>query len=259
MNGASPNDTTPFADRWIIVSGASSGIGRAISVALAEQGARIALIGRNDDRLRDVARSLGPPDRSTTHVLDLANADAIAEGVRAIAARTGPVYGLCHSAGVNQTLPLSATKPNRARAIVDINFSAGLELARAFVERSVLAEDGGSMLWISSVAAHVGAPGQIAYCASKGAVAAAVRAMAIELAPRHVRVNSLSPGLVQTEMSDTTRSRLTPDQWTRIIDQHPLGVGRPEDVARAAAFLLQPGSRWITGADLVVDGGYCLQ
>jgi len=83
--------------------------------------------------------------------------------------------------------------------------------------------------------------------------------MAIELAPRHIRVNSVSPGVVMTEMSEVTRSRMTSDQWDRIIAQHPLGVGQPEDVARAAAFLLHPANRWITGADLMIDGGYSLQ
>jgi NAD(P)-dependent dehydrogenase (short-subunit alcohol dehydrogenase family) len=259
MNEPRASGATPFADRWIIVSGASSGIGRAICGELAAQGARIVLIGRNVERLKDVAVKLGPSDRTTTRVLDLTNLGEIAEGIREVAAHTGPIYGLCHAAGVTLTLPLSATRPERARAVMDVNFFAGLELARAVVRRETLAEQGGSILWISSVYAHVGAAGEIAYCASKGAVAASVRAMALELAPRRVRVNSVSPGLVRTEMTDPTRSRMTSEQWDRIIARHPLGVGQPDDVARAAAFLLDPANQWITGTDLVIDGGYSLQ
>lgn len=255
----SPSNQAGFADRWIIVTGASSGIGRAICRELSAQGARLALVGRNAERLELTAHDLGDRARTTIHVLDLANHGDVIAGVRQIAANTGPIYGLCHAAGITLTLPLSATRTDRARAVMDINFFAGLELCRAFIERSTLREDGGSILWISSVYAHVGAPGQIAYCASKGAINASVRAMAAELAPRHVRVNSLSPGLVKTEMTDPSRSRMTPEQWNRIIEKHPLGTGQPEDVARAAAFLLHPANQWITGADLVIDGGYSLQ
>lgn len=259
MNGPQTSGETSFADRWIIVSGASTGIGRATCYELAAQGARIILIGRNADRLKEVARQLGASDRAVLRVLDLSNAGGIADGVREIAAETGPIYGLCHAAGVTLTLPLSATRPERARPVMDINFFAGLELARALVQRTTLTEEGGSIVWISSVYAHAGAPGQIAYCASKGAIAASVRAMALELAPRRVRVNSVSPGLVRTEMTDPARSTMTAEQWDRIIARHPLGVGQPADVARAVAFLLHPANQWTTGTDLVIDGGYSLQ
>ena len=248
-----------FADRWIVVSGASSGIGRAIAVQLASQGAKVVLIGRDLDRLNETAQLAGPADRSHVCPLDLADLQGIVPAIRALAEKTGRLYGLCHSAGVSQTLPLAATRPDRVRALMDINFQAGLELSRALVERAVLGEGGGSVLWISSVYAHVGAPGQIAYCATKGAIAAAVRAMALELAPRQVRVNCVSPGLVKTEMTSATGSRMTPEQWARIELMHPLGTGSVNDVARAASFLLDPLNAWITGADLVIDGGYSLQ
>ena len=248
-----------FEDRWIVVSGASSGIGRAISVQLAAQGARVVLMGRNVERLAETAELAGTVERSLICPLDLADLHAIAPALRTVAEKTGRLYGLCHCAGLAQTLPLAATRPERVRALMDVNFQAGLELSRALVERSVMAEAGGSVLWISSVYAHVGAPGQIAYCATKGAIAAAVRAMALELAPRRVRVNCVSPGLVRTQMSSAAGSRMTAEQWARIEALHPLGVGNVQDVARAASFLLDPLNGWITGADLVIDGGYSLQ
>lgn len=248
-----------FDDRWIAVSGASSGIGRGIAIHLAAQGARVALIGRDLDRLHETAQLAGPADRTRVCPIDLADLNGIAPALRALAAQNGRLYGLCHAAGLAQTLPLAATRPDRVRALMDINFQAGLELARALVERAVLREDGGSLLWISSVYAHVGAPGQIAYCATKGAVAAAVRAMALELAPRRVRVNCVSPGLVKTAMTASAGSRMTAEQWARIEALHPLGAGSVQDVARAASFLLDPLNAWITGADLVIDGGYSLQ
>ena len=117
-------------------------------------------------------------------------------------------------------------------------------------------ENGGSILFISSIYALVGMPGQIGYSASKGAVNSAVRAMAIELARRKVRVNALSPGLVRTDMINEAFKILTEEQVRRLEEAFPLGVGSPEDVAKAAVFLLAPQNSWITGTDFIIDGGY---
>ena len=117
-------------------------------------------------------------------------------------------------------------------------------------------EKGGSILFISSIYALVGMPGQIGYTASKGAVNSAVRTMAIELARRKIRVNTLSPGLVRTDMTNKAFELLTEEQVKKLEEAFPLGVGSPEEVARAAVFLLAPQNSWITGTDLVIDGGY---
>lgn len=249
---------TEFGDRWIIVSGASSGIGRAIAIELVQRGARVVLMGRRDEALQETARYCGEPARTECCTIDLAQTATIVPAVTGLVGRVGRVYGLCHCAGVVQTLPLAATTPERLRAMMEVNFVAGLELARALARRDTLEETGGSLLWIASIYAHVGAPGQTGYCASKGAVTAAVRAMALELAPRKVRVNCLSPGMVRTPMTEATGSRMSEEQWARIAALHPLGTGKPEDVARAAAFMLSPLNPWLTGADLVIDGGYTL-
>jgi NAD(P)-dependent dehydrogenase (short-subunit alcohol dehydrogenase family) len=173
--------------------------------------------------------------------------------------RMGAVYGLCHCAGVLQLLPLGASKPERVQRMMAINFFAGLELARAVVDRAVMDPLEGSLLWLASVGAQVGMPGQVAYSASKGAVLAAMRTLAIELAPRQIRVNALSPGWVETQMTQALATQMTPEQLARTHGMHPLGVGQAQDVARAAAFMLQPQNRWITGTDFVIDGGLSAQ
>jgi NAD(P)-dependent dehydrogenase (short-subunit alcohol dehydrogenase family) len=247
-----------FGGRWVAVTGASSGLGRATAVELARHGARVILIGRDEARLAATADQLEGAEYRIV-AMDLARHEAIAAEVMRLSEAVGPLYGLCHAAGIVQTRPLASSTVPTVQAQLDINLLAGLELARVICRRDVMADDGGSLLFISSVYGRVGMPGQIGYCATKGALAAAVRAMALELARRQIRVNCLSPGLVLTQMTEQAFGKLSTEQVDKLKAAHPLGPGQPEDVARAAVFLLAPATRWITGADLAVDGGFTAQ
>ncbi len=248
----------PFIDfqgRQVLVTGASSGIGQAIAVELGRRDARPILVGRNREMLARTAAAVGEA-RCRILELDLAQLDAILPAVREVVGQGGRIYGMCHAAGVVETRPLSAIKLDSLRALIEVNLTAGIELARVVCRRDILTEESGSVLFISSIYARVGMAGQISYSASKGAVTAAARAMAVELARRRIRVNCLSPGLVHTQMTEAAFGKLAPSHVKELEDAHPLGPGRPEDVARAAVFLLAPQNAWITGIDMVVDGGY---
>lgn len=247
-----------FEGKTIVVSGASSGIGRAVAVHLGRRGAGLVLIGRNRERLEETARRA---DTKTCRILELdliRHAD-IMPAIQEASAAVGRLYGLCHAAGTVETLPLSATTPDKLQIMMQVNYLGGMELARAVSRRDILEQEGGSLLFISAIYALIGKPGQIAYSGSKGALMAAARAMAIELARRNIRVNVLSPGMVRTEMTEKAFSGLSSQQVQALKDSHPLGFGSPEDVAGAAAFLLLPESKWITGTNLVVDGGCSAQ
>ena len=244
-----------FQGKKVLITGASSGIGQAIALALGRHGAFTILVGRSETRLAQTAEKLASGAfRIVRH--DLNDLQGIMPLIRSLARDVGPLYGFCHSAGIVETQPLSSVGLEGLEALWRVNFMAGLEAARAVCRRDVIEDGGGSVLFVSSIYARIGMPGQISYSATKGAVTSVVRTLAMELARRKICVNSISPGLVETDMISRSFAKLSAEQIDALKAEYPLGTGRPEDVGRAAAFLLAPQSRWITGIDLVVDGGY---
>ena len=149
-----------FAGRWVVVTGASSGLGRAVAVELAQHGARVVLVGRDEARLAATAAQLGTAEHRVL-ALDLSRHDTIAPAIIRLCLETGPLYGMCHSAGVVATRPLHANTVEIVQAQLDVNLLAGLELARAVCRRDVMAPQGGSLRFLSSVNGRVGMPGQI--------------------------------------------------------------------------------------------------
>jgi NAD(P)-dependent dehydrogenase (short-subunit alcohol dehydrogenase family) len=256
MNQAEP--FIDFAGRRVVVTGASSGIGRAIAIEISRRGGAVVLMGRDQGRLAETESMLCEKAADVVS-LDLRDPGTIAAAVKGIVTKCGRIYGLCHCAGVVETLPLNAITQAGLQTLLNVNLVAGLELAKAVSRRDAMTEEGGSILFISSIYASVGMAGQIGYSASKGALIAAARAMAVELARRRIRVNTISPGLVHTELADQALRELDPEKTKKLEEAHPLGSGTPQDVAKAAAYLLAPESKWITGTDLILDGGYTAQ
>jgi NAD(P)-dependent dehydrogenase (short-subunit alcohol dehydrogenase family) len=138
---------------------------------------------------------------------------------------------------------------------MDTNFLSAMALVRGFRQRGVCA-GGGSVVLFSSVMAFKGQAGQAAYCASKGALVSACRALALELAVECIRINCVAPGLVRTPMANRLQAALSADQYQAVEAAHPLGLGDPADVAAAVVYLLSNAARWVTGTTMVVDGGY---
>jgi NAD(P)-dependent dehydrogenase (short-subunit alcohol dehydrogenase family) len=252
------SETPDLAGRAILVTGASSGIGRACAIEAARQGATVALVGRDTARL-DEARAACAAAGGTGHLamsLDLCDHRRLPDALDTIVTRLGPLSGLVHAAGVSLTLPLATTTPADLDRLLAINVTAALHLTSLAVKRQHWVAEGGSIVFIASVMGMVGEAGKAAYACSKGAILAGARALAVELAPRHIRVNAISPGVVQTPLLDRAAYARSEASLAAVAAQHPLGLGEPEDVAHAATFLLSAKARWITGTNLVVDGGY---
>jgi NAD(P)-dependent dehydrogenase (short-subunit alcohol dehydrogenase family) len=256
MDGSSASHSDPFGleGRRVLVTGASAGIGRAVSVHLAGLGARLVLAGRNRGQL-DATLASCPGTGHVCSVFDLADLAGIPAWVKGLAAEAGPIYGLVHCAGVQLVKSLRAMSESDLGPLFTTNVHSGLLLAKAIRQRKVRDEQV-SLVFISSVMGQVGSPGRSAYCATKGAVEAMVRALALELAPEGIRVNGVAPGFLRTAMFDDLSKMLTQEQIATIESQHPLGLGTPEQVASVIAFLLGSPSSWVTGTTLVVDGGY---
>lgn len=237
----------------VLVTGASSGIGRATCIYLAKFGVDVVLCGRNDKRLKETMDLMSQGNHELAP-LDLSkHLNDIPAWVKSLAEK--PFDGLVHSAGIEKTLPVRQTDQVTFDNILKINTQAALMLVRGISQKKCHALSS-SVVFISSVASLSGRPGLSMYSASKGALNAMAKALAAELARKKIRVNTVCPGQVKTEMDEAVRMKIGQDRYQKIIDAHPLGLGEPEDVAGAVAFLLSDAARWITGTSLIVDGGY---
>jgi len=248
----------PFSveGKIILVTGASSGIGKQIAETLSNQGASVILVGRNKEKLNETLNSTANKDRHVVETFDLSNIDEIPAWMKRIVEKTGkPINGVVHAAGYHSTIPLRVLSYKSMNEIMTINLYAGLAMLRGCANKKIFAPKS-SFVFISSVMGLVGQPGVVSYVASKGAIVSAVKAAALEFANLGTRVNCICPGMVETDMAEDLFSNLSSEQKSSIEKQHPLGMGTPADVAYAASYLISDASRWVTGTSLVVDGGY---
>ena len=245
-------------NRGIMITGASSGIGRQCAITCSQLGASLALIGRDPARLAETRRLL----QGHAHCVveqDVTDYAALGPMVAKVVATIGPLSGFVHSAGISLPLPLKQMRPEHFEQTFAVNVISAFELAKNVQLKANLAAEFASFVFIASIRAQLGQPAKIAYCASKGALVSGARALALELAPRHIRVNCVSPAIVMTKMYESLAEKLPEGAAKSSLNAHPLGFGEASDVANAVAFLLSDASRWITGTELIVDGGYSAQ
>ena len=248
----------PFTlkDKFILITGASSGIGRQCAIVCSQMGASVALFGRNLERLGDTLQLMEARDKHLICGVDLLDYNKVAGIVRDLVSQIGRINGLINCAGISTTLPFQAISSQKMELFFNTNVISSINLTKHVVKLSNFSSVGGSIIFISSVMALAGESGKTLYSMTKGALNASVKSLAIELAQRNIRVNTISPGVVETPMSQNAVYSLSEDKLNRIKSLHPLGFGKPEDVAYSCVFLLSDTARWITGSNLTVDGGY---
>ena len=251
-------DRLPFslADKVILVSGASSGIGRQCAISCSEMGARVIILGRDLERLDETLAATKEPTRHLSYSIDLLDHDKVEVVIKDAVARVGKMHGLINCAGVSTTLPLKMLNSKKMDLFFQTNVYSAINLTRVVSKQSNIADGGASIIFISSVMGVVGEVGKSLYGMTKGALLAASKSLALELAPKKIRVNCISPGVVVTPMSKNAVYSKDEESLARIKSYHPLGLGKAEDVASTCLFLLSDEARWITGTNICVDGGY---
>jgi NAD(P)-dependent dehydrogenase (short-subunit alcohol dehydrogenase family) len=247
-----PNSHPVDPNSATLITGASSGIGRRIAVRFS-QSRRLILQGRDSERLMETRASCQRPDEHLCWNVDFNQVDAIdASLTQLIETHRVAVGDFVHCAGMLAIRPLRLSEHAMAQETMNVNFMSAVVILRSLIRRKLNGKHLRRVVFISSTASQFGARGFGLYCASKGALDAFMRAMAVELAP-DVRINSVLPGTVKTAM---TKAMLEdPDLLVRMKDEYPLGLGEPEDIADAVEYLLSDQARWITGQQMVVDGG----
>ena len=248
--------TFSLRDLVIVITGASSGIGRQCAVSCSRMGATIILLGRDQIRLNETLAMTEVPQKHIPITVDLTEYDKVAAIFNEVVKETGKISGVINCAGISTTLPVNAMSSEKMEYFLKTNVIGSLNLTRQAVKTSYFSNSGGSIIFISSVMGVVGDSGKTLYSLTKGALISAVKSLAIELAPRKIRVNSISPGVVESPMSRNAVYSRREESLNKIKALHPLGLGQPEDVANSCIFLLSDAAKWITGTNLVVDGGY---
>ena len=247
------NERFSLVGKTILVTGASSGIGRGIAIVCAEAGARVILNGRNEKRLQETLSEL----RARTDVLDAAHlvipADLTdAEQRQTLVERVPELDGLVQCAGVMNRVPCKSIGQEDIDSVFVPNVEAPILLqAELLQERKI--KKGASIVYMASIAPRSAETGNALYSASKASIIAYAKCLSLELAPRQIRVNCISPAMVWTDLalSGATKEELEQDQVSYPLKRY----GKPEDVANAAVYLLSDESSWMTGSNIEITGG----
>lgn len=238
----------------ILVTGATSGIGKVLVEKLIEDKENHVFgIGRDGSKLG----SLIDEENFTFLPFDLNHVGDIEELFNS--SMGGIKFkGFVHCAGIEETLPISLYTPSRIQSIFALNVFSAIEILR-ILSKKKYSKDSASFILLSSVMGELGQAGKVGYCSSKAALLGVVNSLSLELAKREIRVNAISPGIVETPLTQKLFQQLDEENVNKIIGMHPIGIGKPDDVVSLINFLLSDNSRWITGQNIKIDGGYSVQ
>ena len=250
------NTYNPYSleGKRVLVTGASSGIGRGIAIECSRMGAKVVISGRNEARLQETLAMMQNPDEHQMLLADL----AIDEDIQGLVDKIEEgLDGIVLCAGFTIVKPFKFVSSQDIESIMDVNYKAPVILSQKLLKKKKINKSA-SIVFISSVSGvFVSAPAAALYSGSKGAVNGVAKAMALDLSPRGIRVNCVNPGMVDTNIF--SKGDITQEQLEEDVKHYPLGrYGKPEDIAYAVVYLLSDASAWVTGTNLKIDGGLTL-
>jgi NAD(P)-dependent dehydrogenase (short-subunit alcohol dehydrogenase family) len=244
----------PFSlkGKTILVTGASSGIGKSIAIECSKMGANVIITARNEERLKETISQM-EGEKHSVIIADLTDENAR----RQLADNLPTLDGLVNCAGINKLLPFPFITSESLLKVMDINFTAPALLSTELIKKKKIFKNS-SIVFISSISGiYCTAVGGSIYSASKGAINGLIKGMALDLASKSIRVNSVNPGVIETHIFD--EGTITPEQLEDDKKRYPLKRhGKPEEVAYAVIYLLSDASGWVTGSNIVIDGGFTL-
>ena len=246
------NNPFSLEGKVILVTGASSGIGRSIAIECSNLGAQLIITARNKERLQQTFDKLQGENHSQ-FIADL----TLSEGIEALTCILPKLDGVVNVAGIANPKPFQFMNRDELDLIMNINFYAPSLLTNLIIRKKLLNKNS-SIVFISSISGTVCSQiGGSSYSASKGALNGLLKVIALELAAKRIRVNAVIPGMVDTGIFEN--SAITEQDLIEDRKKYPLGrYGKPEDVAYAVIYLLSDASTWVTGTNLLIDGGYTL-
>ncbi|MEZ8967564.1 SDR family NAD(P)-dependent oxidoreductase [Vibrio breoganii] len=241
-----------------LVTGVSSGIGFATAQLILANKQRVIGVSRNcSDKVKELQANY--PDQFIFEAKDLTlDLDKLPRWVLGLSKTHGRFSGFVHAAGVLQVLPLRFVTHQKMLDVFTLNVFSALEIAKGISDKRACTTKGNSIVFISSISATTGSSGIVNYSSSKAALNGAMRSLAKEISSDGFRVNSIICGTVQTEMIDAHSGIYTEEYLSNMEEAYPLGLGQATDIANGVEFLLSDKSKWLTGSELVIDGGISL-
>lgn len=249
----------PFSlqDKVIIVTGASSGIGAQCAIDCSKMGAKVVLVARNEERLRQTLSQCEEPNRHMILSIDLSSSEGLKETIKDVVSKMGKINGVVNCAGMSSVTPLKLVTDELLEQFFQTNVFSAINLSKEVTRMGNYDKDGGcSIILFASIMGMCGEKCKTLYSATKGALIAAARSMACELAKNKVRVNVVSPGAIETPINSKLPHMANPKLREELEDKHLLGLGECADISNACIYLLSDAAKWVTGQNLIVDGGY---
>ena len=252
------NNPFSLEQKTILVTGASSGIGRQCAIDCSKMGAKVVLIARNEEQLN---MTLSQMDGNGHFIVvqNLTDFNRIPTLIKDIVSQIGPLDGVLHCAGISNTEPLKLVGIERLEEFFRTNVFGAIELTREICKVKNISKKGASIIFFSSVMGVVGESCKVTYSLTKGALISGVRSLAVEYAPKNIRFNCVSPGIIETPINTNQAYLKDPELRAQFEAKHLLGLGKTTDISNACIYLLSDASRWVTGQNLIVDGGYTVR